>query len=442
MSSSVRARVLTPASRSSSDGSSAPAESLRYLDDGLLVVDDRGRLASVGAFDPAAVVGPLVDLRPAIVVPGFVDTHVHYPQTRAVGSASGPLLDWLEHTIFPEEARFADLAYAREVGREFTGRLLAVGTTTAAVYSSSSPGATAVCFQALHDAGLHAVVGLTLMDQSCPDALKVPREVAIPAARELVARWHGADGGRLRFAVTPRFAIACSRALMEDAAALAREHDLVVQTHVSENRKEGEETQRLHPYGGDYVDVYDRVGLLGPRTLLAHAIHLAAAEWERIAARGAAIAHCPDSNFFLGSGCMRLAEALRRAIPVGLGSDVAAGRTFDMRRIMASAYDASLIVGERVAPEELFRRATLGGAEALGVADTTGSLEPGKDADFAVIDAPAWLEGAEAALAHVAFASDLGRVVATHVRGVRRWPIAEGAGAFAAPSGRDAAARH
>jgi guanine deaminase len=411
---SLRARVLSPTT----------GGGLRYLDDGLLVVDGGGRLASVGPFDAGAVAGAMVDLRPAIVVPGFVDTHVHYPQTRAVGSASGPLLDWLEETIFPEEARFADLAYAREVGREFTTRLLAAGTTTAAVYSSSSPGATAVCFEALDGAGLRAVVGLTLMDQACPEALRVPREVAIPAARELVARWHGKDGGRLRFAVTPRFAIACSRALMDAAAALAREHDLVVQTHVAENRREGEETLRLHPYGADYVDVYDRVGLLGPGTLLAHAIHLAPAEWERVAARDAAIAHCPDSNFFLGSGCMQLAEALRRGVRVGLGSDVAAGRTFEIRRAIASAYDASLLVGERVAPAELFRRATLGGAEALGVADVTGSIEPGKDADLAVVDAPAWLDGEDAALAHVAFASDLGRVVATYVRGVRRWPIA------------------
>lgn len=426
MSASYRARVLTPRA----------AGGLLHLDDGLIVVGEDGRVASVAAFEPGAVRGPLIDLRPALVVPGFVDAHVHYPQTRAVGSASGPLLDWLEQTIFPEEARFADLAHAREVGREFTGRLLAAGTTTAAVYSSSSPGATATCFEALEAAGLRAVVGLTLMDQSCPEALRVPREVAIPAARELVRRWHGADGGRLRFAITPRFAIACSRALMEDAAALAREHDLVVQTHVAENRKEGEETQRLHPYGADYVDVYDRVGLLGPRTLLAHAIHLAPAEWDRIAGRGAAIAHCPDSNFFLGSGCMHLAEALRRGIRVGLGSDVAAGRTFDMRRIVASAYDASLLVGERVGPDELLRRATLGGAEALGVADVTGSIEPGKDADLAVIDAPPWLDGPAAALAHVAFASDLGRVVATYVRGAKRWPVSEAA------SGLEAAARH
>jgi guanine deaminase len=410
---SYRARILTAV---------AGGDELRFLDDGLLVVDAEGKVASVSAFDAAKVAGPLTDLRPAVVVPGFVDTHLHYPQTRVIGSASGPLLDWLERTVFPEEARFADLAYAREVGREFAARLLAAGTTTASVYSSSSPAATAIAFESLHEAGLRGVVGLTLMDQSCPEALRVPREVAMPAARELVARWHGADGDRLRFAVTPRFAIACSRALMEDAAALAAEHGLTVQTHVSENDAEGRETQRLHPYGDDYVDVYDRVGLLGPRTLLAHAIHLAPAEWERIALRGASIAHCPDSNFFLGSGCMRLAEALRRHLRVGLGTDVAAGRTFDVRRIMASAYDASLVVKERVAPEELFRRATLGGAEALGFGDVTGSLEEGRDADFVVVDAPPWLEGRDAVVSHVAFGSDSGRTVATHVRGIQRWP--------------------
>lgn len=408
-----RARILT-----GREGSS----DLAFESDGLLVVDGDGRIASCGAFPADARLESVVDLRPALVVPGFVDAHVHFPQTRVIGSASGPLLEWLEHTVFPEEARFTDVAYARAVGRELTSHLLRFGTTTAAVYSSSSPLATAVCFEAIEAAGLRAVVGLTLMDQSCPEALRVTREVALPAARELVAAWHGKDRDRLRFAVTPRFAIACSKELLEGAATLAADLDLVVQTHVSENPREGEETLRLHPWGSDYLDVYDRVGLVGPRTILAHAIHLSGSERARIAERGAHVAHCPDSNFFLGSGCMRLGEALRAGVSVGLGSDVAAGRSFDLRRAIASAYDASLVVGDRVGPEELFLRATLGGARALGWSDAVGSLEAGKDADFVVLDAPSWVEGAQGALAHVAFASDLGRVRETYVRGVRRWP--------------------
>jgi guanine deaminase len=395
-----------------------------------LVIVEGGRITHVGPWSADDVRGDLVDRTGSILVPGFVDTHVHFPQTRVVGSASGPLLEWLASSVFPEEARFRELGYARAVAAEFTERLLSVGTTTASIFSSSDPGATNVCFEALDRAGLRATLGLTLMDQSCPDALRVPADVALPAARDLVDRWHGHDGGRLRFAVTPRFAIACSRPMMEAAALLASDRELPIQTHVSENAREGQETLALHPWGKDYVDVYDRVGLVGPRTILAHAIHLAPRESEAIHQRGASLAHCPDSNFFLGSGCMRLEDALRRGIRVGLGTDVAAGRSFDLRRTIAAAYDASLVVGDRVSPEELFMLATLGGARALGLDAVTGSIEVGKDADFVQLSAPAWLSrDPVSVLAHVAFAADQGRVEATYIRGVRRWSASPSVGA-------------
>jgi len=409
---SFRATVMTPRAGSSE---------LRFEADGLVVVEGE-RIAHVGPWDAEAARGDLFDRRGTILIPGFVDTHVHYPQTRVVGRASGPLLDWLTSSVFPEEARFAELDYAREVAGELTERLLSRGTTTASIYSSSHPGATAVCFDALDRAGLRATLGLTLMDQSCPDALRVAADVALPAARDLADRYHDRDRGRLRFAITPRFAIACSRPLMEAAALLAHDRQLPIQTHVAENPREGMETLAMHPWGADYIDVYDQVGLVGERTILAHAIHLSPRETDVITERGASIAHCPDSNFFLGSGCMRLREAVRRGIRVGLGTDVAAGRSFDLRRTIGAAYDASLVVGERVSPEELFALATLGGAQALGQGDVTGSIEVGKDADFALMSAPSWLPGeVGAVLAHVAFAPDQGRVLATYVRGTRRW---------------------
>jgi guanine deaminase len=400
-----RGRLLTPVT----------GEGTRWLDDALLVIED-GRVSSVAPYAPGAFAGPVQDLRPAVILPGLVDTHVHFPQTRVIGRAAGPLLDWLERIVFPEEARFHEAEYARAVGREFTGHLAAAGTTTACIFSSSSETATDVLFEALDASGLRALAGLTLMDQRCPEALRVPGAEAMAACARLADRWHGHDGGRLGFAVTPRFALSCSRRLMEDAARFAADRRLLVQTHVAENPAEGAAVLAEHPYATDYLDVYDAVGLLGERTILAHAVHLSTTEWDRVAARRATIAHCPDSNFFLGSGRMRLGEARARGVRVGLGSDVAAGRSFDLRRAMAYAYDNGLCLGDHLKAEELFTLATLGGARALGLDAVTGSLEPGKEADFIAVELPDHAADEHAVLALLAFA-DAGRVKRAFVRG-------------------------
>lgn len=413
----LRARLLTPVDTRRQHPSIAGGGEAWHAD-GRLVIDDHGRITEVGAWrDDAPARGPVLDLRPAVIAPGFVDAHVHFPQARIVGSATGPLLDWLAQSVFPEEARFADDAYARAVAAEFVGRMLAAGTTAAAIFSSSHHGATDALFAQLARAGMRAQVGLTLMDQACPEALQVPVARAMEASAALCDRWHGHDGGRLGFAVTPRFAISCSRGLLEAAARFAADRQLLVQTHVSENTREGEETLAVHPWGKDYVDVYDRVGLVGARTLLAHAIHLSPGEWDRIAARGASIAHCPDSNFFLGSGRMHAHAALERNVRVGLGTDVAAGRTFSVRRVMSSAWDNALCVGRRLEPAALFAMATLGGAAALGIDGVCGSLEVGKDADLAIIDLPPSATDAATALSALCFDADDTRVRATLVRG-------------------------
>ena len=410
-----RGRLLTPVT-------GGAASAVRYLDDALLVIEG-GRIARVEAFahgthgTHGTFAGSVVDLRPAVLLPGFIDTHVHFPQTRVIGQAGAPLLEWLERTIFPEEARFHSEAYARAVAPEFIGSLAAAGTTTASIYGSSDERATDLLFEALAASGLRALAGVTLMDQRCPPDLRVPREAAMAACTRLAERWHGHDGGRLGFAVTPRFALSCSRALMEDAARFAQDRGLLVQTHLAENPAEGVAVLAEHPFATDYLGVYDAVGLLGERTLLAHAIHLSAREWDRVAETGAKIAHCPDSNFFLGSGRMRLAEARVRGITVGLGSDVAAGRSFDIRRAMAYAYDNALCLGDRLRAQELFTLATLGGARALGMESVTGSLEVGKEADFLAVELPDHAEGEDALLAQLAFA-DAGRVVRAWVRGV------------------------
>jgi guanine deaminase len=393
---------------------------VRYLDDGLVVLDEQGRIANVDAYSPELEQGANVrDVRPWLISPGFVDAHLHFPQIRVIGSASGPLLPWLEQTVFPEEARFLDVEHARIVALELVQRLTSVGTTTAVLYSSSSPEATRVLFDTLAKSGIRAIAGLTLMDQNCPEPLLVSADRALAASMELVEAFHGYDHGRLAFAMTPRFAPTCSRALLEGAAKLAHEKDLFVQTHISENAEEVHAALGVHPWAKDYLDVYERTGLLGSRSLLAHAIHLSPAEWDRIREHDARVVHCPDSNFFLGSGRHRLSEPQRRGIPVAVGTDVAAGRTFDVRRILSSAYDNALCLGERVTPAELFRLGTLGSAEALGIHAAIGSLEPGKDADISLIELPAYVDGVADVLSRVIFGSDTAPVREAYVRGKR-----------------------
>ncbi len=391
---------------------------LHYLEDGLVVVDEQGRIEMVAPWSPElGLTANVRDVRPWLISPGFIDAHLHYPQIRVIGSASGPLMPWLERTVFPEESRFTNIEHARLVASELVTRLASAGTTTAVLFSSSSPSATRVLFETLAQSGYRAIAGLTLMDQHCPEALCVPGEIALTASAELAEAFHGFDGGRLSFAVTPRFAPTCSRALLEGAAKLAHDRKLFVQTHISENADEVHAALGIHPWAADYLDVYERTGLIGPRTLLAHAIHLSASEWDRIGALDARIVHCPDSNFFLGSGRHRLSEPMQRGIRVAVGTDVAAGRTFDVRRILSSAYDNALCLEERVSPAKLFRLGTLGGAEALGFDAATGSLESGKDADICLIDLPEYVQGLQDVLSRVVFGSDSAPVREAYVRG-------------------------
>ncbi len=407
----LRGRVITP----------LEAGGVELIDDGVIAVDDAGTIVLVAPWRKARreLSLPIRDLRPHLLLPGFVDAHVHYPQTEIIGHATGPLLDWLATSVFPEEARFRSPKYAQRVAARFLHRMVTAGTTSAAIFSSSNARATELLFRLLADHGLRALVGLTLMDTRCPKELAVPRVEALREARALARRWHGFDAERLRFAVTPRFALSSTRALLRDAGKLASELALPIQTHVAETEREGAETLAVHKYAKSYLEVYDLAGLLNERTLLAHGIHLAAADWRLLAARGAHIVHCPDSNFFLGSGRMRVAEALRHGVSVALGSDVAAGRTFSMRRVMASAYDNAMCVKAPLRLEDLFTMATLGGARALGQGTRTGSLEPGKDADVIALACSTRREGLEGVLQELIFDTDRHLVTDAYVRGRR-----------------------
>lgn len=392
---------------------------LLYLDDALVWIGADGRIESVEPYAPERVTSLVRDVRPFVITPGFVDAHLHFPQARIVGRASGPLLQWLDDSVFPEEARFSDAKYALLVAEELVTRFAEVGTTTAVLFSSSSSVATQVLFDVLARSGLRAVAGLVLMDQFCPPSLLVPKEEALSACVEIAEAFHGFDRGRLHVAMTPRFAPTCSMGLLEEVGRLAEERGLFVQTHLSENLAECARVREVHPWASDYLNVYEKTGLLGPRTLLAHSIHLSSSEWDRVGETNTRIVHCPDSNFFLGSGRMPLAEAKRRKIQVALGSDVAGGRSFDMRLMMSSAYDNALALGQTLEPAELFRMATLGGAEVLGMEREIGSLEAGKDADYCVIELPRYAEGLHDVLSRVVFEREGVRVREAYVRGKR-----------------------
>lgn len=401
----LRARVLSPQG----------PEEVRYLDDGVVTFEG-GRLTAVDPYEGQRVDH---DLRPGVLLPGFVDSHIHFPQTRIVGSASGPLLPWLETTTFPEEARFADREHAVRVARVFTASLAAAGTTSALVYSSVHPEACAALFEVAHDSGLRIRGGPVLMDRNCPDALVLGPDEALPALGRLVEDWHGAADGLLEVAAIPRFALSCSPELLKGAGELADERGLWVSTHLSENPDECRITCELFD-ARDYLGVYERFGLVHDRAVFAHCIHLSDSEWNRFADAGAVVAHCPDSNDFLGSGGMPVAAVRMREIEVALGTDIAAGRSFRIPQIAASAYDNSLRTGSPVSPERLLWWATRGGALALGWAGT-GALVPGLEADLVCLDLPPWVQTADEVLAAVLLNRDAPPARKTWVRGRLVW---------------------
>ena len=404
----LRGRVLVP-------DPDAPGWTDRT--DVLIEIDRAGRVGSIRD-TPAGCAVP--ETWPGcVILPGFVDGHLHYPQFRTTGSASGPLLTWLSTTTFPEESRFSEADYAREVAGELCVALARAGTTACSLYGSPHPGATDLLFEALERSGLRAQAGMTLMNRDAPPENLLDVDPALEACRAHIARWHGHDDDRLRVVLTPRFAISCTPALLRGVGELAREAGVALQTHISENPDEITYTASLFPDSVDYLGVYEDHGCLAKGTLLAHCIHLSDSEWERLVSAEAVVVHCPDSNFFLGSGVMGLAAALERGARVALGSDIGGGRTFSMRRVAARAYDASLLAGRRVDPRTLLWLATRGGAQALGFGARVGCIAPGFDADLVAVPLPAG--GGGDVFDQVLFREDHGAVRATLVRGRMVW---------------------
>ena len=392
----IRGRLLSFTAEPAGPGDGG---SYRYLADGMLRVE-HGRIAAVG---PAAEIAPTLPpgtpvehLPDALVMPGFIDPHIHFPQTQVIASYGAQLLDWLEKYTFIEEQRYADPAHAASNARFFLDELLRNGTTTAAVYCSVHPQSADAFFAETARRGTAMSAGKVMMDRNAPEALRDTAQSGYDGSRALIARWHGRN--RQLYAVTPRFAVTSSEAQLEAAGALLREHPgCYLQTHLSENRAEIATVRAQFPQAKHYTDVYDRHGLLGPRSLFGHCIHLEEDEVRRLAGTGSVAVFCPTSNLFIGSGLFDMARLKGHvpAVRTALATDVGGGTSYSMLRTAAEAYKVLQLQGQNLPALTAFHAMTRGNAEALGLRSEIGSLDAGCWADLVVLDA-----GATPAMAH------------------------------------------
>ncbi|EPJ79293.1 guanine deaminase [Pseudomonas sp. CFII64] len=362
--------------------------SYEYFADGVLLVDN-GKVSAIGhardLLDTLDAAVEVIEYTDALITPGFIDTHIHLPQTGMVGSYGEQLLDWLNTYTFPCEKQFADPAHAAEVADIFLKELLRNGTTTALVFGSVHKVSVEAFFQAAEKLDLRMIAGKVMMDRNAPDYLTDTPESGYADSKALIERWHGK--GRLHYAVTPRFAPTSTPEQLTLAGQLLTEYpDLYMQTHISENLQEIEWVKALFPERSGYLDVYDHFQLLGQRSVFAHGVHLCDAECARLADTGSAISFCPTSNLFLGSGLFNLPMAEKHKVNVGLGTDVGGGTSFSILQTLNEAYKVMQLQGAKLSPFKSLYLATLGGARALRLDDKIGSLQPGNEADFLVLD--------------------------------------------------------
>ncbi|TWP37137.1 guanine deaminase [Leekyejoonella antrihumi] len=375
---------------------------------GLLVQD--GVIVARAAYGTLRAAHPdsrVHDLREGLLLPGLIDTHVHFPQLRVIGALGRPLLDWLRESALPEEARLADTAYAQPLAQEFVQGLLAAGTTTALVFGSHFASAVdAFCAEA-DRRGLRATTGLVVSDRILrPDLLTTPQR-AYDEGKALADRWHGV--GRLRYAVTPRFSVSCTDDLLESCAALAKDIDhAMVTSHINESPAEVQQVRELFEGSADYLDTYDRHGLVDRDCVLAHNVHPSDRELDLLATREATISHCPTSNAALGSGMFPMRDHLERGVHVALGSDVGGGTGLSLFKEGLQAYFVQQLLADRgqpLNPAHLLHLATAAGARALDLSDQVGDLSVGKQMD-AVWLAPAAGTPLDIGLRHAGDASD------------------------------------
>jgi guanine deaminase len=364
-----------------------------YEEDGGLLVRD-GRIVAAGPYaEVAALAGEgvkTVDHRPHLILPGFIDTHAHFPQMQVIASYGAELLDWLNTYTFPEETRFSDAQHGRRIARLFLDELVQHGTTSVVAYCSVHKASAEAFFEESHARDMLNIAGKVMMDRNAPEALRDTPQSSYDDTRALISEWHGK--GRQHVAITPRFAITSSPEQMEMAGALAREFpDLHVQTHLSENHAEIAFTCELYPQAKDYTDVYGRYGLLGRKSLFGHAIHLSEREADALSDSGSVAVFCPTSNLFLGSGLFDYQRYRRRdkRLRIAAATDVGGGTNYSMLRTMDEGYKVIALQGEKLNPFQSFWQITRGNAEALSLEHRIGTLEAGTDADIVVLDSGA-----------------------------------------------------
>jgi guanine deaminase len=375
-------------------------DAARFHADGLMVIED-GRIADFGAFGEVSRRHRALEvthLDDRLILPGFIDGHIHFPQTRVVGAFGEQLLSWLQVWVFPEELKYKDRAYASQAATRFFDNLLAGGTTTCQAFTSSSPVSAEALFDEAARRNMRLISGLTGIDRYVPENYANTPEEFYRESKRLIGRYH--KQGRSLYAVTPRYALGSSPELMEACQRLKREHpDCWVNTHISETRDEVRAVQAEHPDCADYLAVYEKYGLVGPRFSGGHGIWLSDDEFARFANRGAAVVFCPCSNLFLGSGLFRIGRATdpRSRVRLAWGSDIGGGNRFSMLGALDEGYkigmcnnasltDAAEAERNKISSYRGFWSITLGGAEALYIDEQVGNFQPGKEADFVALD--------------------------------------------------------
>ncbi|WP_372572058.1 guanine deaminase [Ruegeria jejuensis] len=381
----LRGRVLTfhaePQNGEDSDAYS-------YIEDGAVLVRD-GVIRKTGSFGDVTAIAPdaqIIDHQPHLLMAGFIDTHLHFPQVQVIASWGSQLLDWLNNYTFPEETRFADPDHSALMAEKFFDQLIAHGTTTAVAFCSVHKASVSAFFHEATRRQLRMLGGKVMMDRNAPAGLLDTPQTGYDDSKELIATWH--SKGRSSYVITPRFAITSTPEQMEMAQALVQEHsDCHVQTHLSENRDEIAYTLELYPQARDYLDVYQSYGLLGAKTLLGHSIHLEPREIDALAETGAHPVFCPTSNLFLGSGLFDNAGLRARGISNGIATDVGAGTSYSMLQTLNEGYKVLQMQGQSLHPLQAFHWVTRGNACVLGMEDKIGTLDPGTEADIVVLNA-------------------------------------------------------
>ncbi|EKU98890.1 guanine deaminase [Leptolyngbya sp. PCC 7375] len=364
-------------------------DSVRYIADGLLVLDN-GKIKDFGHYaDIKAKYGDIsiIEYANRLIMPGFIDTHIHYPQTGMIAAYGEQLLEWLNQYTFPTESKFKDKAYAREVAEIFLNELLRNGTTTALVFACVFPQSVDAFFEAAERRNLCMIAGKVMMDRNAPEVLCDTAESSYQETKALIQKWH--KRGRLHYAVTPRFAVTSTDEQLHLAGKLLAEFpDVYLHTHLSENVDEVAWVKQLFPDYEGYLDTYDQAGLVKERSVFAHGVQLTDKEFKRLAEAKSAVSFCPTSNLFLGSGLFKIEQAKSKEYPVkvGLGTDVGAGTSFSMLQTANEAYKVAQLRRQKLSPFKALFLATLGGARALCLDDVLGNFDIGKAADFIVLN--------------------------------------------------------